>query len=67
MKLKIVKAQKVSEIQMKSGFNGFNHDTTDTDRRPGTAHPFTRGSTWTQHGNLGWIVYLRDVSGRFSR
>ena len=47
MKLKIVKAQKVSEIQMKSGFNGFNHATGDTDRRPGTAHPFTPGSTWT--------------------
>lgn len=44
MKLKIVKAQKVSEIQMKSGFNGFDQASTDTDRRPGTAHPFTRGS-----------------------
>ena len=38
MKLKIVKAQKVSEIQMKSGFYGFDQASRDTDCRPGTGH-----------------------------
>jgi len=38
MKLKIAKAQKVSEIQMKSGFYGAKQATADTDCRPGTAH-----------------------------
>ena len=47
MKLKIVKVQKVSEIQTKSGFHGSNEASTDADGRARPVHPPTQETTWT--------------------
>ena len=53
MKLKIVKVQKVSEIQTKSGFHGSNEASTDADGRARPVHPPTQETTWTTDGNFG--------------
>ena len=59
MKLKIVTAQKVSEIQMKSGFHGLNESSTDVVDRPSCHGRSLEGSSFYSRDQMDEDLSLR--------